>query len=91
MVPVVLAVVILAIVVWQVSRRRLNRSRTLRGSGNGNPQRVPARLMKELDRLTRDRRLSARLVERIAFNHPHRSRRWCVEKAIYDLQRDRRS
>lgn len=47
--------------------------------------------MNDLDRLTRDRRLSERLVERIAFNHPNRDRRWCVEKAIYDLQRDRRS
>lgn len=47
--------------------------------------------MRRLDRLTRDRRVSERLIERIEFNHPDRSKRWCVEKAIYDLQRDRRS
>jgi hypothetical protein len=47
--------------------------------------------MSQLDRLTRDRRVSERLIERIEFNHPDRTRRWCVEKAIYDLQRDRRS
>ena len=47
--------------------------------------------MNKLDSLTRDRRVSERLIERIAFNHPRRSKRWCVEKAIYDIQRDRRS
>jgi hypothetical protein len=47
--------------------------------------------MGELHSLTRDRRVSERLIQRIAFNHPNRSRRWCVEKAIYDIQRDRRS
>jgi hypothetical protein len=47
--------------------------------------------MQQLDRLTRDRRVSERLIENIAFNNPGKSKRWCVEKAIYDIQRDRRS
>lgn len=92
--PVILAIAVLAFIAWQVSRRRgfrLTRTPQRSGSGSKAGQRIPPRLMKELDRLTRDRRLSERLVERIAFNHPDRSQRWCVEKAIYDLQRDRRS
>jgi hypothetical protein len=52
---------------------------------------VPDKLMRRLDRLTKDRRVSERLIERNAFNNPGRSKRWCVEKAIYDIQRDRRS
>ena len=52
---------------------------------------VPAHLMRELNRLTRDRRVSERLIQRIEFNNPGRSKRWCIEKAIYDIQRDRRS
>lgn len=47
--------------------------------------------MRQLDRLTKDRRVSERLLHRIEFNHPGRSKRWYVEKAIYDIQRDRRS
>ncbi|WP_008313662.1 hypothetical protein [Leptolyngbya sp. PCC 6406] len=52
---------------------------------------VSPRLMGRLDRLTRDRRVSERLIERLAFDNPNRSKRWCVEKAIYDIQRDRRA
>ncbi|NJN20408.1 MAG: hypothetical protein HC812_03350 [Leptolyngbya sp. RL_3_1] len=94
MAPILLAVAVLAVVLWQMSRRQ--RRRSIRffketGGGTNRPQRVPPRLMNELHRLTRDRGLSERLIERIAFNNPERSRRWCVEKAIYDLQRDRRS
>lgn len=47
--------------------------------------------MGELHRLTRDRRVSERLISQISLAHPQKSRRWCVEKAIYDIQRDRRS
>ncbi|MGD1859653.1 MAG: hypothetical protein ACFB0E_06755 [Leptolyngbyaceae cyanobacterium] len=93
MVQILLAIVILGTLIWW-----LNRQRQL---GGRRPQRlhksnrsagiVPESLMRRLDRLTRDRRVSERLIERIAFNNPGRSKRWCVEKAIYDLQRDRRS
>lgn len=80
---------------WSRKRRRpgLRRSvgATLSRPMVGGGESVPPRLMGELHRLTHDRRVSERLIERIAFNYPNRSRRWCVEKAIYDLRRDRRS
>ncbi len=94
----ILALVLLVAVVAWLSRKR--RRRPLRSPTAALARRgptaiatntVPSRLMNELHRLTRDRRVSERLVERIAFNNPGRSRRWCVEKAIYDIQRDRRS
>jgi len=90
---VILAVVVVGALWWWFNRRKLpKRSTTARRSGkSSNPNAVPPRLMRELDRLTRDRRVSERLIERVEFNHPGRSRRWCVEKAIYDIQRDRRS
>lgn len=77
---------------WWFGRRRgalrgvASRRRQLAGGG-----RISPRLMRELDRLTRDHRASLRLIERIESNNPGRSRRWCIEKAIYDIQRDRRS
>ena len=91
----ILALVLLGVGVWWLSQRRTHRPRALasarlRRSGAG-ANTVPPRLMNKLHSLTRDRRVSERLIERISFNNPHRSKRWCVEKAIYDIQRDRRS
>jgi hypothetical protein len=93
---VILALVLLgAVIVWLRRRRRPLRSRTSalvrRSPKSDTANGVPSRLMNQLHRLTRDRRVSERLIERIAFNNPGRSRRWCVEKAIYDIQRDRRA
>ncbi|MEM9002742.1 MAG: hypothetical protein AAGE59_04345 [Cyanobacteria bacterium P01_F01_bin.86] len=88
----ILALVVIGVLWWLFGRRRLPFGRL----GNSHRGRqalnaIPPRLMRKLDRLTRDRRVSERLIERIAFNHPERPKSWCVEKAIYDLQRDRRS
>jgi len=94
MVEVLLAIVILGGVLWWLNRRRSPSRRLFQPQGSrvrAGAQTVPESLMRRLDRLTRDRRVSERLIERIEFNHPGRSKRWCVEKAIYDLQRDRRS
>lgn len=91
---VILAVAVIGGVWWWLQRKSQRQRRRRFRPGRGRSpqgQTVPPRLMGELDRLTRDRRVSERLIERIQFNHPGRSRRWCVEKAIYDIQRDRRS
>jgi len=53
------------------------------------PIEYPTRLMYRLDDLTGERAISERLVRKIALNHPERSGTWCVEKALWDLQRDR--
>lgn len=92
--PLILALILLGALAWWLNRRRSRRPRVLartRSRTMGSLDSVPPRLMNKLDSLTRDRRVSERLIERIAFNHPRRSKRWCVEKAIYDIQRDRRS
>ncbi|MEO0535351.1 MAG: hypothetical protein AAF215_15950 [Cyanobacteria bacterium P01_A01_bin.123] len=35
--------------------------------------------------------VAQRLVERVRQQNPERSEQWCWEKAIYDIQRDRRA
>ncbi|MEM0981696.1 MAG: hypothetical protein AAGH78_15665 [Cyanobacteria bacterium P01_H01_bin.58] len=91
----ILSFIFLGILWWWLSRRGKNPLRRLmspsRGGSRSAQKRIPSRLLRDLDKLTRDRRVSERLIERIEFNNPGRSKRWCVEKAIYDLQRDRRS
>jgi len=42
-----------------------------------------------LDYLTKDHRVSDRLVKRIQLANPDRSEQWAYEKAVYDLERDR--
>jgi hypothetical protein len=87
----ILAGVVLIGVIWWLSRKRSLPKRLKRVRSPLGTSPVPGHLMQQLDRLTRDRRVSERLIENIAFNNPGKSKRWCVEKAIYDIQRDRRS
>jgi hypothetical protein len=89
MVEVLIAVIVVVGVGWWLSRKRKTQGR-MRSQPHSSKA-IPNHLMQKLDRLTRDRRVSERLIERIALEHPGRSRQWCVEKAIYDIQRDRRS
>lgn len=42
-----------------------------------------------LNELTRDRKTSERLVRRVSQMNPGRSPDWCIEKAVYDIERDR--
>ena len=94
MLEVLLAIAFLGAAIWWLNRRK-TAGRQLVPSRSGRMRTrsatVPDKLMRRLDRLTKDRRVSERLIEQNAFNHPERSKRWCVEKAIYDIQRDRRS
>lgn len=53
------------------------------------PIEFPTRLMYRLDDLTGEREISERLVRKVALNNPARNGQWCVEKALWDLQRDR--
>lgn len=54
------------------------------------PKPVPTALTYKLDGLTKDRATSDRLVDGLSYRYPGKSRRWLVEKAISDLERDRR-
>jgi hypothetical protein len=91
MVEILLAIILLAGLGWWLNRRRKPSKRFRSRSSAASTKAIPSHLMRELDRLTKDRRVSERLIERIEFNNPGRSKRWCIEKAIYDIQRDRRS
>ncbi len=43
----------------------------------------------ELNALTRDEAASERLIQHISQMNPGQTAHWCVEKAIYDIHRDR--
>ena len=47
-------------------------------------------LRAQLDSLTRDPEASNRLVDQIYARNRHQTRAWCLEKAILDIERDRR-
>ena len=53
------------------------------GTGQSRSQRELVRL------LHNDHQAAQRLVQQVQAKHPERSLDWCVEKVIYDLQRDR--
>lgn len=51
---------------------------------------IPSLLLLRLDNLTHDSEASKRLVQQVADRNPHQNGKWCAEKAIADLERDRR-
>ena len=53
------------------------------------PPNVPPELNQRLDALTRSREQSERLVNSVAKRFPGKTRRWCTERAIRELERDR--
>lgn len=60
-------------------------------TGGHNPDLARQRQLRaELDRLTRDPAASTRLVDLAQARNRDKSRTWCLEKAIHDLERDRR-
>jgi hypothetical protein len=52
-------------------------------------QPASAAIKHKLYTLTKDYRVSDRLVRRLQVDNPDRSEQWCYEKAIYDVERDR--
>lgn len=91
--PIIFAIVVIwAAVTWlrrrspsSLSRSPRRSSRALSSSG------IRRQTERELLRLVNGHRPTAlRLVAKVQEYHPGRSAQWCWEKAIYDLQRDRR-
>ena len=61
-------------------------------SGHISSSRVTRATRQQLLRLTGGNvSVAERLVERVRSRHPERSEQWCWEKAIYDIERDRRA
>jgi hypothetical protein len=50
---------------------------------------LPTALVLRLDELTHNADTSQRLIAHMRQLHPDRSLKWCAEKAIYDIERDR--
>lgn len=48
-------------------------------------------LLRMMELLHSDRELAMRLISQVKRKNPNRSMNWCVEKVIYDLERDRSS
>ncbi|MEO0431056.1 MAG: hypothetical protein AAF151_05110 [Cyanobacteria bacterium J06656_5] len=56
------------------------------------PSGVPRATRQRLMRLVNgNQSVASRLVERVRSQNPDRSEQWCWEKAIYDIERDRRA
>ena len=47
------------------------------------------RALSKLNELTHHPVVAQRLIDRVAEKNPGRTSLWCVEKAIYDIERDR--
>jgi len=58
----------------------------------GPTQRVRGQTQRQLLRLVGgNKAVAERLVGQVQLRYPNHSQQWCWEKAIYDIQRDRRS
>lgn len=53
------------------------------------PLDIPTRGLMKLDSWTGEREVSERLVRAVALANPSRDGQWCVEKALWDIERDR--
>lgn len=51
---------------------------------------IPATILSKMDRYTYNRDTSERLVRQVAASYPGKTGAWCAEKALWDLERDRR-
>jgi hypothetical protein len=76
-------------------RNHLKSSPSLSPRGQGNTiriERASHELQKKLLKLLHnDQETASRLLSNVKWRNPNRSINWCVEKVIYDLQRDRGS
>ncbi|PSN18623.1 hypothetical protein C7271_11545 [filamentous cyanobacterium CCP5] len=90
---VIFAIIIVVAVILWLRRRKgglnlpsIGSSRSLSGSS------VRSSTRRQLLRMVGGNpSVAARLVESVRDRYPNRSEQWCWEKAIYDIQRDRRS
>ena len=57
---------------------------------SGSKETVSAHLVKKLDSLTHNRGITKRLIQNTKNKNPNRSRDWCADRAIWEIERDRR-
>lgn len=79
--------------ILNAKKTKIKTSSTLSPKNTENTVRIDQasrKLQKELLRLLHDDRNTAnRLLSQVKSNNPSRSINWCIEKVIYDLERDR--
>jgi hypothetical protein len=94
-ISLLLAILLLVGLYFWLSRRRSYRRRSQPGRFQSSPRldgRVAGHTQRELLRLVGgNRAVAERLVEQVQVRYPNHDQQWCWEKAIYDIQRDRRS
>jgi ABC-type Fe3+ transport system permease subunit len=87
--PILLAILIITVVILVLWRRRSRRRRFVYSPAPRD--RVSSETRKQLVRLNGgNRAVAARLVAKVQERYPDRSEQWCWEKAIFDIERDRR-
>ncbi|ASC72854.1 hypothetical protein XM38_038140 [Halomicronema hongdechloris C2206] len=96
-----LLAILILVGLYALWRRRSGASHRMRPSsrrsgvsrgGHSDPNRVSRHSQRELLRLVHgNRAVALRLVATVRQQNPGRSEQWCWEKAIYDIQRDRRA
>ncbi len=92
MTSIALAIVILVVVVVVMSRsQRRKRGLSRPRSSSTSQSRSLPQTKKQLIRLNGgNRAVALRLVEQLRQRYPERSEQWYWEKAIFDIERDRR-
>ena len=91
MLNVILAIAILVGVIgwaWQRQKKRRRSSPTL--SSRHSTGKVPNAMRRELIRMAVSAQIADRLINNLRVKHPGETERWYWEKAIFDLERDRR-
>lgn len=86
--------ILIGVYLWLTRFRRFSaRSpQSVLSQNKSSSNQVSRRTRQQLLRLVNgNRAVALRLVEKVRERNPKRSEQWCWEKAIYDIQRDRRS
>lgn len=91
---IILAIVILgAVFCWLTGYRLPIQRRPAGQQRSQSPARGVARSTRQqlMRRVGGNAAVAQRLVERVKMQNPGRTEQWCWEKAIYDIERDRRA
>ena len=78
----ILLIIALALLCWNWLQRRSGSSGRAGFRGGAQSERKLVRLV--------GKKPADRLIEKLQQRHPERSREWCADKALFDLERDRR-
>ncbi len=76
----------------QTRKPQLQRRQRRQSESSKLPREIfPTRAFHQLHQLTHDAETAERLVKRLSEKHPGRDMLWCIQKAIYDIERDRQA